>query len=223
MPRQDRRDVEESTSFLLCTCGTFGTIGIRCELFSSHFKSRLMHCVPVAPDSTLPFLVSYRKPPHSYAKRHCATSAPSICNHAMAQEFQTRVTTHHWSSWNSVFPFRCKIPKLFPRSFEWDCQISHISTFELPFYIAEVSLSLSFSVLWTTYTLGIVINVVNGFISGSVESSRIAALTESLCVVGLCTVRFCKDSVTVHAAAVTNASSALEASVSMHPWRCFLQ
>ena len=56
--------------------------------------------------------------------------------------------------------------------------------------------------------------------SGTVESSRIAALTEPLCVVGLCTVRFCKDSDT---ATVTNALSALEASVSMHPWRCSLQ
>ena len=65
-----------------------------------------------------------------------------------------------------------------------------VSDFELPFFIVEVSLSLRLSVLWTTYLLGIVINVVDGFMSGSVESSRITALTESLFVVGLCTVRF---------------------------------
>ena len=40
---------------------------------------------------------------------------------------------------------------------------------------------------------------------------------------GLCTARFCKDSVTPNAATVTNALSASEASVSMHPWGCFPQ
>ena len=100
---------EPSASSLLCTCTTFGTTGIRCELSSSQFQSRRMHCVPVASGSTLPFLVSYRNPPHPCAKRHCAAS--SICNHAMTQEFQTRVMARRCLSWNSVFSFRFKIPK----------------------------------------------------------------------------------------------------------------
>ena len=58
------------------------------------------------------------------------------------------------------------------------------------------------SVLWSTYTFVIFINVVNDFRSVSVELLRVVAVSELLDVVGLCAVRFCKTFVTADAAVV---------------------
>ena len=80
----------------------------------------------------------------------------------------------------------------------------------------NVSFSLSLSSLRKLYTFAISINVVNGFRSVPVELSRILDVSEPLCVVSLCTVHFCKISVTADAAAIINAADASDVSINLH-------
>ena len=152
---------------------------------------------------------------HSNVRRRCATELPASVVRQWHKNFAC--------TWNDVSLakldysiFAIGIPKFFRRNFDLNWQIFHIFSFQLSYLIVNVSFSLSHSLLRKLYTFVISIIVVNGFRSVPVELSKILDVSEPLCVVSLCTVRFCKISVIADAAVIINLADVSDVSINLH-------